>query len=170
MKYDKIITNTGESIHDISMDTPVLLVFLRHFGCIFCQEALADLAAMKADITAKNVELIFVHMANYETAESYFEQYKLNGIRHVSDESTELYAKFGLVKGNFNQLFGFNTWVRGFEAKRKGHTWAMRGVGDSLQMPGIFVIANGQLRGSYIHKRVSDKPDYEKLISIVAQN
>jgi peroxiredoxin len=167
MNYKEITTNTGESIYDISMETPVLLVFLRHFGCIFCREALGDLSKKREAFKNKNVEIVFVHMSPNEVAESYFNEYNLEGVRHISDENTLLYAKFGLVKGNFNQLFGFNTWVRGFEAVSKGHMWAMRGVGDSLQMPGIFLIDKGQLRNSYIHKRVSDSPDYDKLISVV---
>ena len=168
MNYKEIITNTGETIHDISMDSPVLLVFLRHFGCIFCMEALSDLTEKLEDFKRRNVEIIFVHMAPNETAEKYFQEHNLQGIKHVSDPETVLYAKFGLLKGNFSQLFGFNTWVRGFEARRKGNTWAMRGVGDSLQMPGIFVISKSQIKNSYVHKRVSDRPDYEKLISVVA--
>lgn len=167
MDYKAIITNTGESIYDLSMQSSVLLVFLRHFGCIFCREALGDLADKRDDFQSKKIEFVFVHMAKPEVAEKYFDDYNLHGVRHVSDEKTELYAKFGLVKGNFNQLFGFNTWVRGFEATRNGYMWAMRGVGDSLQMPGIFLISKGQLRNSYVHKRVSDRPDYEKLISVV---
>jgi hypothetical protein len=32
-----IKTNKGNSISDLSDQSPVLLVFLRHFGCVFLQ-------------------------------------------------------------------------------------------------------------------------------------
>ncbi|NNF21650.1 MAG: AhpC/TSA family protein [Saprospiraceae bacterium] len=164
MDLKTIKINTGQNLHDLSLDKAVMLVFLRHFGCVFCREALFDLAKKKEEIDAGNVELVFVHMATEELAESYFSEFGLPDVKHISDPECELYAKFGLVKGNFSQLFGFNTWVRGFEARKKGIRWTMEKIGDSLQMPGIFLFRDGQLRNSYVHKTVSDRPDYNKLI------
>lgn len=168
MNYKEIIVNTGENLHDLSHQRPVMLVFLRHFGCIFCREALYDLAQRKDRIDTKNVELVFVHMASNEIADSYFKEFYLEGVKHISDPDCELYAKYGLVKGSFSQLFGLNTWVRGFETRKKGIRWTMEKIGDSLQMPGIFLITNGQLRNSYVHKTVSDKPNYDELIDCCA--
>ena len=165
MDLKEIKVVTGENLHDLSMRKPIMLVFLRHFGCVFCREAIYDLSKKKEDLESRNIEIIFVHMTTPEIAEKYFSDFNLNSFKHISDESCELYAQFGLVKGNFSQLFGFNNWVRGFEAREKGINWTMERIGDSLQMPGIFLIINGQLRNSYIHKSVSDKPDYDYLIN-----
>ena len=38
-------TQQGSTLLELSKQAPVLLVFLRHTGCTFCREALADLAA-----------------------------------------------------------------------------------------------------------------------------
>jgi hypothetical protein len=32
---DQMVTNTGESLRKTAANAPVLLVFLRHFGCVF---------------------------------------------------------------------------------------------------------------------------------------
>ncbi len=165
MNLKEIHINTGENLHDLSLNKPVMLVFLRHFGCIFCREALHDLALKKPEINSRNIELVFVHLSSNEIAEEYFDDFDLEGVSYISDPDCELYAKFGFVKGKFSQLFGFSTWVRGFETRKKGIQWTMERIGDSLQMPGIFLIRNGQLKNSYIHKNVSDKPDYDKLIN-----
>jgi hypothetical protein len=43
-------TNYGVTLNELSRISPVLLVFLRHAGCTFCREALADLAARRPEI------------------------------------------------------------------------------------------------------------------------
>ena len=43
-------TDQGSTVETLSRQRPVLLVFLRHAGCTFCREALADLAAQRRDV------------------------------------------------------------------------------------------------------------------------
>ena len=44
------LTSTGASLAELSRQQPILVVFLRHAGCTFCREALADLATQRAAI------------------------------------------------------------------------------------------------------------------------
>ena len=115
-----IPTSAGKTLGELSREKPVLLVFLRHFGCIFCREALKDIAGKRKSFEDRNVNIVLVHMADNETAESYFKKYKLSGITHISDPECKYYATFGLVKGSFNQLFGLKNWLRGIEVTMKG--------------------------------------------------
>ncbi|MCB9284048.1 MAG: redoxin domain-containing protein [Lewinellaceae bacterium] len=159
-----MITNLGDSLFDLSYRQPVLLVFLRHFGCTFCREALADISRKRASIEEKGTRIVFVHMADNEIAEQYFQKYNLPGAVHISDPACQYYAAFGLSKGTFTQLFGLSTWVRGFSAGvLDGHGIGPQ-LGDGFQMPGIFVLVNGKVRDSFIHKLASDRPDYEGLV------
>ncbi len=159
------MTSIGKTVNEISVNKPVLLIFLRHFGCTFCREALAEIADKKSSIESEGVEIVFVHMSDDETAERYFKRHNLEGAIHISDPDCEFYREFGLVKGTFQQLLGFNVWIRGVEAGIKnGHGLGVgRYLGDAFQMPGVFVIRNGTVREKYIHKQASDRPDYEKL-------
>lgn len=161
--FKSMMTNEGSNILELSNNKPVLLVFLRHFGCTFCREALEELSNKKDKLAEDGIELVFVHMADNETADRYFKRYKLDGRPHVSDPSCDWYQKFGLVKGNFNQLFGLNVWMRGIQAGMlKGHGIGSY-VGDGFQMPGVFMIQNGCVQEKFVHNNVSDKPDYERL-------
>ena len=45
---DRAITDQGESLLELSQSSPRLVVFLRHAGCIFCRESLADLRDRQA--------------------------------------------------------------------------------------------------------------------------
>jgi len=60
----KMQLNTGGTLLELSRSNNILLVFLRHFGCVFCKEAMKDIANIKWDIRSKGVELVFVHMAD----------------------------------------------------------------------------------------------------------
>lgn len=163
-----VFTNNHESLEKLSFEKPVMLVFLRHFGCIFCREALDDISEKQSFIDDQGITLIFVHMSSNEIAEKFFEEYKLKDVRHISDPSCELYTNFGLTKGNFGQLFGLSTWMRGFELRKKGMKYSVDQIGDSFQMPGIFMLYEGKVTDSYIHKTISDKPDYDKMIRSAA--
>lgn len=160
---EQMVTNTKLTVLSLSYEQPIMLVFLRHFGCTFCREALADISNRKSEIEAMGVKLIFVHMAGDDIAERYFQRYELEGAVHVSDPDCQFYAAFGLVKGNFTQLFGLKSWIRGFQAGvLDGHGIGAQ-LGDGFQMPGIFIIQSGKIIESFIHKLASDRPDYLKL-------
>ena len=159
----EMTTNTGNTVLDLSKQKPVLLVFLRHFGCTFCREALEDISQKRASIEANGTQIVFVHMSNEEIADEYFTKYGLDNAVYIGDPTCEYYAAFGLSKGTFSQLFGLQTWLRGFNAGVvKGHGIGPQ-LGDGFQMPGIFVISDGRIRGQFIHKLASDRPDYEEL-------
>lgn len=158
-------TNLGESVAELSRQQPVLLIFLRHFGCTFCREALGDIANQRNDFAEKNVKVVLVHMTDNDVADKYFKKYELEGIHHVSDPQCEFYKAFGLLKGNFHQLFGLQSWIRGFEAGViEGHWVGYQQLGDGFQMPGAFSLHNGEVVNAFVHKIASDRPDYWKLV------
>ncbi len=162
-------TKQGISLYDLSMEYPLMVVFLRHFGCIFCKEALKDLSDMKAQLEHKNVKLVFVHMGNELQAEEYFKDYDFGEFFSISDPECRVYADFGLTKGSFGQLYGLTVMIRGIEANMNGNAYSLKQIGDGFQMPGIFLIHEGVNEDAFIHNKISDKPDYEDLISCWAE-
>jgi len=161
-----MITNKGVSVFELSQQQPVLIVFLRHFGCIFCQEAMKDIGNQRAKIEEKGVKIICVHMSDIDVAEGYFKDFKLQDIDHVSDPDCAYYGQFGLLKGDFNQLFGLKVWLRTAElALQDLRRLKRRQIGDGFQMPGVFFIEDGNIKDQYIHLRASDRPNYEGIIT-----
>ncbi len=161
---DQMLTDNGRSVLDLSRDKPVMIVFLRHFGCIFCREAMKDIAQRRRQIEADGNIIVLVHMESNELAEDYFEKYNLDGCPHVYDPTCKWYAKFGLTKGTISQLFGLKTMVRGFSAGISMKQFGGAPFGDAFQMPGIFVFQDGKLLGTFVHRTVSDRPDYTKIL------
>ncbi len=160
-----MVTNKGQTLAELSKQQVILLVFLRHFGCVFCKEALHDLSEKRLELESLGVKIVFVHMAKNDIAEKYFTDYKLSGSDHISDPHARYYSEFGLSKGKISQLYGLQTWIKGFDARNKGFKLELaRSLGDSTQMPGVFVIHEKKIKNQYIHKLASDSPNYMDLV------
>lgn len=165
---EEMVANSGETLRAMSFDRPVMLVFLRQFGCTFCREALADISKKRKDIENMGMRLVFVHMTDNEIADRYFQRYELEGATHISDPHCTYYAVFGLIKNTITQLFGLQFFMRGFQAAIvEGHVPGPS-LGDDFQMPGVFIIQDGEIRESFIHKLAYDRPDYVKLAQCCA--
>lgn len=160
-----MITEKGQKLSDISKEKPIVLVFLRHFGCQFCREAMDELSKLRPKFDEQGLELVFVHMAENKVADDYFRKFNLTGVHHVSDPTCYFYAAFGLVKGSVTQLFGLQSWFRGFTVQAKYGAEMGKHLGDSFQMPGAFTIFEGEIKDSFIHKAASDRPDYARLMN-----
>ena len=159
---------SGESLAKLSQESPVLLIFLRHFGCTFFCVSLADVARKRTELESMGVRIVFVHMAaKVSIADKFFRKYKLYPIDHIPDPGKQLYLAFGLGRGTPAQLFGLMNWIRGFEAGIvEGHGFAYHNedIGDGFQMPGVFVLHEGKIKHSFVHQHAWDRPDYEEIV------
>ena len=160
-------TNAGKSLADLSRERPVLAVFLRHAGCTFCREALADVARQREAIEREGVQIALVHMGDEASAAEFFAEYGLGDLPRISDPDRTLYASLGLQRGRLRQLFGLKVWLRGIAASLKGHRVGKL-MGDGFQMPGVFLIDNGRVAKAFRHATAADRPDYTALACGIA--
>jgi hypothetical protein len=147
-------------LFELSQRSPVLVVFLRHTGCTFCREALAEIRDRRGAIESSGTRIVLVHMMEESpSTEAEFGRFSLSDVDRVSDPERTLYRAFGLHQGTLRQLFGWRVWWRGLTALVKGHgTGPLKG--DGLQMPGAFVVYRGEIVDSYRHRTAADRPDY----------
>ena len=161
-------TSTGHTVGEMSWDRPVMLVFLRHFGCTFCREALANLAARRAEIEADGTRIALVHMSDGERADEVLSSFGLEGVAHVRDTGQDLYRAFGLDRGTLMQLAGPRVISRGLIAG-----W-MRGLGiggiegDVSRLSGVFLVSNGEVVHTYRQRDAADQPDFVQLARCTA--
>ena len=156
-------TDQDQSLSALSYQHPVLLVFLRHFGCTFFREALQELSEKREAIESQGVKMVLVHMGSLAQGESYLTKNKLGGIAHISDPECQLYNLFRLQRARFSQVFGLRVWLRGFKSGVLHGHGIGKLVGDGFRMPGVFLIYRGELLKSYKHQLASDRPDYVSL-------
>jgi peroxiredoxin len=156
-------TNTGERLDDLADAKPQLVVFLRHAGCTFCRECLADIAEQRAEIESNGCGIVLVHLGENQRDTAFFEKYGLADVPRIADKKCRLYRQFGLDLGGFSELLGPAVWVRGFmTAIIRGHGIG-RIQGNSLQMPGAYLFHRRQILAGFQHARASDRPNYIEL-------
>src|ERR1700683_5468784 len=112
-------TETGRSLLDLVDESPVLLIFLRHFACAFCAQTLDRVAQVRPQIEAKGARPVFVHLGSPERAKPYFDYYNLSDVERISNPEATLYQLpfFALPRTNplmhFLNLTVWKGWLKG---------------------------------------------------------
>jgi len=152
----------GRKLKDASMERPLVLVFLRHFGCTFTRQILRGLQDLENQAREHRASLVLVHMLQSGEEMNYLGRNP--EIDRIADPRCELYRAFGLGKGGFFEIFGPRVWWRGaiaiFKGCGVGHL-----AGDGLQMPGVFVFFHGKVIASQPAQSASDLPNLEALFA-----
>src|SRR5215213_2425651 len=91
-------TAAGDTLATLAARGPLLLVFLRHFGCPLCQEMVADVAARRTAMAAGGATVVFVHMHPESQAAAFFARYGVADLQRVSDPERTLYQAFGVPR------------------------------------------------------------------------
>ena len=160
-------TENGRTLLDLVDESPVLLIFLRHFGCSFCRQTLDDVSALREAIEARGIRPVFVHLGSPERAKPYFDYYNLSDVERVSDPEATLYGHpaFQLPrKSAFAHFLIPAVWKAWLLGSIRKH-----GIGmireDADQMPGIFYLQQRSIVRAFRYRTIADQPDYLKLIA-----
>ena len=148
----------GVGLREHSEARPVLVLFIRHAGCTFCKQALADLAAARADVEARGMGLAVAHMSDEAHAAALLGRYGLADLPRFADPQRDLYRAMGLQRGSLGQLFGPRVWARGIAATLGGHL-AGKLDGDGFQLGGVFVVHRGRVVAAHRNTDAADRPD-----------
>ncbi len=150
------VDQNGRSLVELSTARPVVILALRHAGCTFCREALADLAAERAAIESAGFQIAVVTMSRGDSLAQLARRYELEGISWISDREQILYRAFELPRGTFAQLFGPRIWRRAWQALMRGHGLGKLD-GDGFQLPGILVVSRGQVLKVHRHAHAAER-------------
>ena len=154
-------TESGRTLLELVDERPVLLVFLRHFGCAFCRQAIDDVAQVRGQLAKRGVQVGFVHLGSPERAKPYFDYYGLSDVERVSDPDGSLYREpaFALARVSLLQLFRPAVWIGWL----RGAIFKYR-IGllkeDIQQMPGVFFLKDRAIASVFRHRTIADRPDY----------
>lgn len=154
-----VVTDDGRTLPlaEFYQTQELALVFLRHLGCIFCRQQVAQLRVHSS------LNIAFVCMADVEKAAE-FKQKMRTPHTFIADPNREVYQAFGLGKGESKQVFNPKVFAKGMGAILAGH-FVGQPVGDVWQMPGIFVInPQGEIIWEYKSVDIADNPNADQLI------
>lgn len=142
-----------------------LLVFLRHFGCIFCRETIADLRAA-AEARPDYPDVLFFFQGSATEGRAFLRRY-WPGARAIADPDLELYELFGVRRGTLLESLGPAVIRARFRASAKGHENGERS-GDIWRMPGVFAAEAGRIVWSHVPRHAADHPDFATLPDVIA--
>ena len=140
----------------------VLVLFIRHAGCTFCREALAELAAARDRLEAQGLALAVVHMSQTEPAATLLSRYGLSDIDHFSDPDCRLFRAFSLSRGSLWQVLGPAVWRRGLAALVKHGIG--KPTGDGFQLGGAFIVRDGQIMAAQRLATSAERVDFAALV------
>jgi thiol-disulfide isomerase/thioredoxin len=162
-----IRTESGASLLELAQKSPVLLVFLRHFGCSFCRKAISDVAELQGELAKRGVRPVFVHLGPPELARVYFDYYGLRDVERVNDPEAAVYRHPAFALRRTNPLWHLVNpvvwagWLKG-AIFRHG---IGKIEGDGHQMPGIFFLKGATIARQFVYRTIADEPDYLKLVA-----
>ncbi len=145
--------------------TPALLVFLRHFGCLFCRETVADLRAIAEREAAYPPILFFTQSTSTELRA--FLRRDWPGARAVADPGRNFYAAFGVERMSPLGLLRPALWGAERRARDKGHESGER-TGDIWRLPGVLLVEGKRVLWSHAFRHAGDHPDWDRVPALVA--
>lgn len=155
------VSQQGKTIAELSQDTTLLLIFLRHSGCTFCRQMLSELAADRQEIEAHGVRMAFVHLdPDDDHMQQLFQKYQLDDLPRFSDVHEQLYEAFEVGLATPGQLLHWKTFTRGFWSaliRRHGFSTIR---GNVFRLQGAVLIRNGKVIDRQAPQSPADHPDF----------
>jgi peroxiredoxin len=162
-----IRTESGVSLLALAESSPVLLIFLRHFGCSFCRQAISDVSDLRGELDKRGVRPVFVHLGTPERAKPFFEYYGIGDVERVSDPEAKVYQDPVFAISRMHPaltLFQPAVWAGWFKGALFKH-----GIGaikeDGKQMQAIFFLKGPKIVREFRYKTIADEPHYLKLVA-----
>jgi peroxiredoxin len=150
-------------------ERPVLISFLRYFGCPFCQAWVGRLVRKANTLERAGVGVVLVGQGTVGEAMGF------TGPRRVPfdmlvDEDRSSYRAFGLVEGTSTELLKPSVaaaWV-GVHVRGEGRQGGSHG-GAVTQLPGTFIVdADGVVRFAHRNAHQADDPDLHEVLAVAA--
>ena len=157
-------TADGTTLATLAARGPLLLVFLRHFGCPLCQEMVADVAARRTAMADSGTTVVFVHMHPETQAASFFARYGVSDLQRVSDPKCTLYRAFDVPRAQMTSWLSLGSLRHYLSAMRRGHMPTLVG-GDVGQMSAVIRIVDNRIDRDLRHQGFDARPDFDDLLA-----
>lgn len=102
------------SLSEATQNDRLLLVFVRHLGCLFCKQQVQLLKPIA------DRRLVFISHGDLAAVREFKRMFAPEH-RFVSDPGMELYVTFGMKKGSVGQMLSPVVLFKGFQAIRTGN-------------------------------------------------
>jgi peroxiredoxin len=145
---------------------PLVVAFMRHFGCPFCREQLIDLDRAHDDIRGAGGEVVCVFQYRAAPTRNFCRQRGVD-LDCLGDPERQAYGAVGLERGSARDLYSPRLSIALVRAARKG-AFSGKPEGDARQMPGTFVVGrDGRLALAHYNRDQGQNPKTEDILEAV---
>ena len=162
-----VLTAAGQPtrLGDLWETRPAVVVWLRHFGCLFCKEQTAEFRSRRADVEERGAALAFVGNGGPRYATGFRDEF-CPDCTVLTDPELTSYRAIGARSGVLNTL-GPQAWGAGIRAVARGAR-QQRTQGSPFQQGGVLVMAPGdRVVYKYLSKAAGDHPAVNDVIAAI---
>ena len=160
------IKEYGEIRHDydLSFNERTLIVAVRHHGCVFTKETLADLNYHFEEIKKSGLSVKILHMDSSGEFDEFAKNYlHSSSWSSISDPERIVYKKLNIRRGGILDVLGPSSFFYGAISFVKGNfVGPLRG--DGFQLSGLAIIDKDVVKDVYVAKKASEKLPIIKFI------
>ena len=157
---------------DLWSERPAVLVFLRHFGCVFCRQLAVDIYRHRHEFRDTDVELAVIGFGTPEQGRAFLRMQNVD-LRLLLDPERKVYGLAGAKVATLNEVIGPLQIWRGFKATvmsriKQGSIAVHQGriIGHAAQLGGVLVIApDGSVRYAYLSEQSGDNPPAREVLA-----
>jgi prostamide/prostaglandin F2alpha synthase len=143
---------------------PAVVVFLRHYGWIFCRQHVAQLRAQEAEFKAKGAALAAVSLGDVQYAKAFREETKID-FPLLIDEKKIAYEAMELRSANLLHLLKSENFAARSQAKAEGYSQHKLGK-NPFQLGGSFVFGPGDVdRYAHLSETFGDNAAMKDLLA-----
>jgi hypothetical protein len=147
-------------------ERPVLLTLVRHYGCQFCREQVAQMRQIRGEIEAFGTSMVFIGNGTPPMAEAFIEETGLD-VPLYTDPGREVYRALGAKRASALALLDPRLWLNGLRTLLHGY-FPGRPRGDTAQLGGVFLIRpDGSMPYAYRSERAGDHPSNRAILDAV---
>ncbi len=138
-----VLTPEGDPVRlgDLWVERPLLLVLLRHFGCMFCKEQVARLREVLPEVRALGVDVAAIGNGTPFMAQAFVEDTGLD-VPVFTNPERNVYTALGAVRPPWTFIFNPRLYVNSLRVLLRGFRQGPL-QGDRGQLGGVFVILPG---------------------------
>ena len=148
---------------------PAVVVFLRYFGCPFCQSQVVRLRDERERFQDAGAGIVLIGQGSPGDAVA-FTQRMRQPFECLVDPDRSAYRAYGLPRARPAQVVGPRTALPFLRANLNRET-LQRGLqgGRFMQMPGTFVVdTEGLIRMAHRNRHVADTPPNQRILDVLA--
>jgi peroxiredoxin len=146
---------------------PLVVMFMRHFGCAFCREHLIRMGRAAGEFDAAGAEVIAVFQYSAEATRDFCASRKVP-FECLGDPLREAYGEVSLGRAKRKQVLSLKIARRYVTALGVGAVGAGAKGGDMAQLPGTFVIdREGRVVLAHYAESSADNPPVATVLAAV---